>query len=253
MTPSTSFSSRLSSFSTVSLALSISSFSLGSDGEGYNSSTFQSSMEKKKLSRRKRINKNSSNDAFASSRVDQYFEGNHTLSDSKDDDDSEPSSTEMGRPSHVPLQKPRHQTELGQQHPKDFSSCRMNDLLSSSNLLESRHLASTFVVEEEEDDEDSDWDAQSVHSDSEAPSSPCTLLEQANRPHTRLSQFRCRRLPRVISRSHQVLIWGAAHRGTSLARNSSASFLRDKKNRNDLRWKIAGSFGSSTLRGTGTC
>jgi len=71
MSPSTSFSARISSFSTVSLALSISSFSLGSDDEGYNSSTFQSSLKKKKLSRRKRSNKSSSNGAFGSTRVDQ--------------------------------------------------------------------------------------------------------------------------------------------------------------------------------------
>ncbi|KAF9101057.1 hypothetical protein BGX27_000117 [Mortierella sp. AM989] len=52
LTSSTSTSSRLSSYSNVSLSLSTSSLNHGSDGEGYNSGTFQPFKKKKKQSKK---------------------------------------------------------------------------------------------------------------------------------------------------------------------------------------------------------
>ncbi|KAG0214887.1 hypothetical protein BGX31_000977 [Mortierella sp. GBA43] len=302
MTPSTSLSSRLSSFSTVSLALSISSFSLGSDGEGYNSSTPQSSKKKKKKSKKdkeqqqrclcyleaipdqeqdhtqqakvhsqqplsrfsawypQKPQKETSrlrkmwNDStifhwskqpaskarhqpslqqplqqqlpqqYQNQRQDQevmvqglHFgqrthlagdmngvpmrnslsgtdmsdEGNHTLTDAEDEDDTEPSSTELNH--HVSLHdrygpktrapRPgddlkaisRHQAELNQQlAPADYSDYRLTDVPAPQ---ENRPLASTFV--EEEEDEDEDWD---IHSDNGAPSSCPMYSAEAKEP-----------------------------------------------------------------------
>ncbi|KAF9363089.1 hypothetical protein BGX34_004882 [Mortierella sp. NVP85] len=352
MSPSTSFSSRLSSFSTVSLALSISSFSLGSDGEGYNSSTFQSSKKqkkKKKLSKKEKEQQKQQQRCLCfleATRMDQendlpaapepkpqasiyryqketnrlkkmwnestifhwtksrsqpleqqqqpqqqpqqhgydfsaqpsYIqhshhlademhgvpmrnslsgtdisdEGNHTLSDAEDEDDSEPSSIEMGRPSHISFQEhfgskarmprpgddlkaiSRHQAALSQQASTDFTSYRMNDLPSASNPLESRPLASAFVVEEEDDDEDLDWDAQSVQSDSGAPSSSPMYSAEAREP-TSYSTVTLPLSPPAKShlRKPSTANLRGRHRGMSLPGDSSSPFLKNKENWDD--------------------